>query len=619
METLLYLAKINVFLAVFYLAYWLLFRNHTFFVWNRFYLLSSLMLALILPSIKFTEKYRPEIANEVYAASAQEVAPVSYPLETQGIDWMMIILICYSIGVLIMFGRLMASFYKLFKTIKQSESLKTGDYTLVLLDNKASQNNRYTGSFSFFKWLVVAKDDYEQNPDVILRHEHVHVQQLHSLDIVLVEFFKVIFWINPVVWLYKNAMQAVHEYLADQNVADREQYAKFLVSYALNTPKSMIANHFFNSSLLKSRIQMIYKNPTPRRAIAKYVLIIPVTLLVVFLTAARERVAEEIPATELAKKNESALVSPDVKSTTNETIDINGTIINEDGKAIPDAIVILAGSTRGVATDKEGKFEFKEIPLDGRLVVSHVNFQSAQVFIDKNKNIYGITLYENPDGTVAEKKTAIKPAELPANDAAGKTPTTTSRVYVIAEQKPQFPGGHDAMLSYLRQSIKYPEPALKANVEGIVFVKFTVDADGTLGDVVIVKGVGFGLDREAIRLVKEMPKWEPAIQNGKPIRASQEIEIKFDLAEGKAKKQQGFLDNKTPEKLFTMDDLGKRFNKAFDFTAIEQVPKATQSDTVPTRYTNYRYTPYKIATPGFVTNPTSSAHKYRTVLKYQKP
>ncbi|MCE6988693.1 TonB family protein [Dyadobacter sp. CY323] len=620
METLLYLVKINVFLTVFYLAYWLLFRNHTFFVWNRFYLLGSLILALILPSITFTETYRPEIAEEANAIPATQPATVSLPLQDQGIDWVTIILICYAIGAAIMFGRLVASFYKMFTVVKRGESFETGEYTLILLDKK-QPGNSFAGSFSFFKWLIVSRDDYEHNPDVILRHEYVHVRQLHSLDIILVESFKVIFWINPVIWLYKNAMQAVHEFLADQNVSDRESYARFLVSYALNVPRSMVANHFFNSSLLKSRIHMIYKNRTPRRALGKYLLILPITALAVFLTAARERIAEQVPATATAQKqSRPALADNDPKPVQNETIDIHGTIIDENGRYVADAIVILAGSTRGFATDKEGKFELKEVPADGKLVVSHVNFKSAEIFIEKNKTTYGITLHKNTEVISGGELTRPKPGEKFTNYHAGNVTETTSAAYKVTEQKPQFPGGHEAMLGYLRENIKYPDAALKANVQGVVLVQFTVDVDGTLGDVVIIKSVGFGLDGESIRLVKKMPKWEPAIQNGKPIRSSQAIEINFDLEEAKSKKQQGYLNVQKSENLFTMDDLGKRFNKVFDFSAIEEVPKAAKSDTARTYSTNYRYSPYKIATPGFVTRPTNAVFpKYRTVMKYQKP
>jgi hypothetical protein len=96
---------------------------------------------------------------------------------------------------------------------------------------------------------------------------------------------------------------------------------------------------------------------------------------------------------------------------------------------------------------------------------------------------------------------------------------------------------------------------------------------------------------------------------------TQAIEIKFDLEEGKLKTRQGlFLKVTQQESLLTMDDLGKRFNKFFSFSAIEDVPGPAKRDTGRVYYTNYRYTPYQIATPGFTTGKATSPS-----YKYQKP
>ncbi len=127
----------------------------------------------------------------------------------------------------------------------------------------------------------------------------VHIQQRHSLDILFIEIIKVVFWFNPVIWFYKISLQEVHEFLADEAAPNRDHYARFLVSYSLAVPVTLLTNHFFNSSTLKSRIKMIYKNRNSRWSLGKYLMIVPVLLFAVLMTAAREKltVPEEVKTT----------------------------------------------------------------------------------------------------------------------------------------------------------------------------------------------------------------------------------------------------------------------------------------------------------------------------------
>ena len=92
-----------------------------------------------------------------------------------------------------------------------------------------------------------------------------------------------------------------------------------------------------------------------------------------------------------------------------------------------------------------------------------------------------------------------------------------------------FPGGINKFYEYLKKSTVYPIQATKNNIEGKVNVKFSVDNNGSLIKVGVVKGLGFGLDEEAVRLLKSSPKWTPAKQDGKAIRAEYAIDMNFAL------------------------------------------------------------------------------------------
>lgn len=102
------------------------------------------------------------------------------------------------------------------------------------------------------------------------------------------------------------------------------------------------------------------------------------------------------------------------------------------------------------------------------------------------------------------------------------------RVYIVSEQMPQFPGGEDAMRKYLVENIKYPALAGELGV-GRVFVSFVIDKDGSVTDAQVVRGVDPLLDKEALRVVNAMPKWEPGIQYGKAVKVQYTVPINFSL------------------------------------------------------------------------------------------
>ena len=103
-------------------------------------------------------------------------------------------------------------------------------------------------------------------------------------------------------------------------------------------------------------------------------------------------------------------------------------------------------------------------------------------------------------------------------------------VFQAVEDQPEFPGGTQALLNYLKLNIKYPEECRKRNVEGRVIVSFVVNKDGTIINPEIVKSVHPLLDQEAIRVISNMPKWKPGIQRGSPVRVKYTIPVNFNLS-----------------------------------------------------------------------------------------
>ena len=105
----------------------------------------------------------------------------------------------------------------------------------------------------------------------------------------------------------------------------------------------------------------------------------------------------------------------------------------------------------------------------------------------------------------------------------------TDEVFVVVEQQPEFSGGMAALGQYLQKNLHYPAAAQRANVSGRVFVSFVVNTDGTIQDVQVIKGLGFGTDEEARRVVSRMPNWKPGRQSGRAVRVKFNLPISFSL------------------------------------------------------------------------------------------
>lgn len=104
-----------------------------------------------------------------------------------------------------------------------------------------------------------------------------------------------------------------------------------------------------------------------------------------------------------------------------------------------------------------------------------------------------------------------------------------AQIFTVVESMPGFPGGEVAMKRYLAENIQYPQMARESGIQGRVFVTFVVEKDGNVTDVKVLRGIGGGCDEEAIRVIKNMPKWQAGKQRGKPVRVQFNMPIMFKL------------------------------------------------------------------------------------------
>lgn len=155
--------------------------------------------------------------------------------------------------------------------------------------------------------------------------------------------------------------------------------------------------------------------------------------------------------------------------------------------------------------------------------------------------------YPKPQTEVLQHRRAPGPIEttaVPEPDPVGLEPeinpyplpqlpvevdTATDLFVPLGEHFPIFPGGDEALLSYLSRHTRYTTQAREQGIQGMVYVQFVVQADGSIAHVRVVRGLGFGLDEEAMRVVRSMPRWQPGYQGGKPVDVAYTLPIRFSL------------------------------------------------------------------------------------------
>ena len=264
---------------------------------NRFYLLFALVFSLALPFITFTV-YKEVAAGPqpVFDESINLIAPVTQAEQstdyTTPLLWSL-----YAAITLVLAIKFAKNLYHFTKQARKSPSQKLGNATLVLMDEKVIPH-------TFLNYIFVSKDEYEQNgiEQELYTHELAHVKQKHSFDILFIEVLKTVLWFNPLLYLYKKAIQLNHEFLADETVVTTSQniitYQQLLLQKAVPATAYQLASSL-NFSVTKKRLNMMTKATPKGKALLFKLMALPVIAGLVYAlcieTVAQTTKAEKLP------------------------------------------------------------------------------------------------------------------------------------------------------------------------------------------------------------------------------------------------------------------------------------------------------------------------------------
>ncbi len=282
----------------FYGFYHFVLRNDTSFQFNRFYLLTTSLLAIVLPlldinllPVNYTfQEVLPWTFEQTTMAIAAEDA---IPEMANSFTWLSLLQLLY-VGIMLVLGlRLGSQLFKTWRLSQSGEKLNYPHYTLVQTDGPYPV-------FSFMHYIFWQRNsDFDQEQTAqIMAHEEVHVRQWHSIDILILELMKVVLWISPITHLYKKSLKELHEFIADEAVIQQFQqpynYAQLISQKCLPATCSLlIANTFFQHQI-KRRLMMISERNSKSNQPMKRLLILPLLAFVFLLVSCSKDTHEQV-------------------------------------------------------------------------------------------------------------------------------------------------------------------------------------------------------------------------------------------------------------------------------------------------------------------------------------
>ena len=470
----------------------LFFNKETNSRFQRFFILSAVLLSFTLPLLK-----APALLSKELSQSIVQQLPVNYAEEDFYIDprlfeeqasqkliWSDYLLLIYLGVAALFFIKLMVQLRGIISfIIKHRKHLRKAEgYYLAEMSGKVP-------TFSFFNFLFLNKDHWENEKEreQILLHELEHIKQRHTVDILLLELAGIVCWFNPAIYFFKTHIKAVHEYLADARVIDETKdngYARLLVRSALSSMQLGLVNQFHNSLTFK-RLNMM---KTVKKNISKWKLgmLIPGIAIAIFIIACQDQIIAEMQ---------------ELSQTTSIMAEFPPEFTEEVAKIRAENPDIKLNYIEAEPGDQAQLQKVNPKNILHTKVLEREGGNRVGMVVKYDENLYAITEITKQEGDV----------------------------FMIVEETARPVGGMAAFYEFLTKEIKYPAEARRMGIEGKVFIEFIINTDGSISDVKPVRGIGGGCDEEAVRVISLSQNWEPGKQRGEVIRQRMLMPVVFNL------------------------------------------------------------------------------------------
>ncbi|MGS2763874.1 TonB family protein [Sinomicrobium sp. M5D2P9] len=492
-----YLLQTIAFQLFFLIVYDLFLKKETFFNWNRLYLWVTPLLSCIIPLIKIErlgkvmpQEYVVMLPEVIVGPGANQAREIEVTATVPFWQWILLAGIVLS---LVLFVVKIARVYRL--RHKGKIIRKQTHEEVVLPDSNTA--------FSFFRSIYLGDKVYRKDHKHIIAHELVHIREKHTIDLLFFELLRVLFWFNPLVYIFQARMAELHEFIADAKTAgpDKKESYRLLLQEVFKTEKISFINPFFKSSLIKKRIVMLQKSKSRKIWQFKYLVLVPLVIgMLVYSSCENEE-----------------------------------TVVPEGNASISSQVQQLkaAIAKKGDITEQERE---EIMTLSEIVVVGYEGKAKTKIEIDYPDVEYSSSDLDVPFAVV---------------DQVPVFPGCESS----ADPRACF---QESMQKHIRKYFRYPEEAQDQGIQGRVAIMFTIDKEGNIVHI-RKRGPSPILEQEAVRIIETLPKMTPGKHRGEAVNIPFSIPITFRLASDSVEDKRHSGVSKSPDngKVLASGDMTK--------------------------------------------------------------
>lgn len=480
-----FLIKSTITLFVLLAVYYLFLEKEKIHVFNRFYLLFSLIFSMVIPfiTIEVIQETAKPIINPGNIQILQGSAVVLEETNYLAIgSWSL-----YALVTFILAMRFISNIIRISSKMKLNSPIDYKNAKLILVPEK-------TLPHTFLNTIFINETEYN-NREIeaeLYTHELTHVTQKHTLDILFIELLKTVFWFNPIFIFYKKAIQLNHEFLADEKVVTSYNnvpfYQSLLLSKANENQTFYLASNL-NYLITKKRLLMMTKTTSKTKAFLKKAILMPIVATLLFLLCTKVVAQETNVKKETTPKKTENLFKTYYDKTTFKIKDEKGKIASE--KKYNELTPIEKKAIPSILSKQKG------LPTNEELIATFSKGAAEVIEID----------------TFSPENQKVKKSE-------GETYSTNELT-----ENPAFPEGMEKFYKFVGENFNIPPEAEKNKVKGKVYLTFIVEIDGTLSNIKIIRDIGYGIGDEAARVLGICPKWIPGKVNGESVRTMYSLPI----------------------------------------------------------------------------------------------
>ncbi|GHA43095.1 hypothetical protein GCM10007103_25400 [Salinimicrobium marinum] len=571
-----YIIQVIFFQLLFLLVYDFLLKKETFFSYNRWYLLLTPVIALTLPLLEFETlgNMVPQeslmMLPEVYLGATSPTTEafstehVSASGEGFKINWWML---AYGTGVFFSLILIVNKYRILNKLFKNKVVTNQKGIKIIEVPNSNL-------ACTFFNTIFLGDQLKEEEIQQILSHEMIHVKQKHSADLLYFELLKILFWFNPLIYIYQTRISTLHEFIADAGVVktvERKTYYQQLLNTAFSTENVSFINQFFNHSLIKKRIVMLQKSRSKTISKFKYLILVPLMLVMLMYVACSKETFDSTATDQLI-----------------EEANFSSTESNKDGD-VPFAIIEEAPVFPGcesLTTNEERKTCMSEKITE--FVGTNFDVNAAKPYAQPGVNRIYVQFRINKDGSVEEMGVRASSPQLeeearkvvnkfprmtpgkqdgkeagvlyslpiifnvdeghkapPVTDSIKKNENPTGDIpFAVVDEVPVFPGcenlaSNDARKECMTEKItafvseNFDVSAAKPYArpgDNRIYVQLKINKDGVVEEMGI-RASSPELEEEARKVLNQLPQMTPGKQNGQDTGVLYMLPITFNAGE----------------------------------------------------------------------------------------